>query len=393
MKKKILFVIPSLDAGGGEKSLVNLLGGIDLARFEVDVVLFHKTGLFLSMVPPGVNVTEIGGDYRIFSKGILHSLIGFLMKGSIGRAVARLRFALANSNAPNVSKAEQQSWKFVSQAIAPLEKKYDAAIAFLEKSSVYFVVDKVTANKKIGWIHTNYGNSGMQADFDEPYFAKLDAIVTVSDECAAALENAFPARREKIGVIHNIVSAQTIWKLAETGAAHEMKNGFNIVSVGRLSPEKGFDLAVETCARLAKKGIDANWYVIGEGRELPALTARIDELGLNGRFHLLGARANPYPYVCKASVYVQPSKYEGKSMAIDEAKILRKPIVVTNYATVKDQIRDGENGIISKMDPESLANAIIKITSDETLRDRLLENLESENLTTATEIEKFYRLL
>ncbi|RZJ29950.1 MAG: glycosyltransferase [Flavobacterium sp.] len=394
MKKKLLFVIPSLDAGGAEKSLVNLLGVIDLEQYEVDVVLFNKSGIFLDMLPDAVSVDEIAGTYRIFSQGIIPSVVQLMLRLNFWAALNRIVFAAKNKAYKNKAVGEQQSWKHVSSSIKPLEKKYDAAIGYLEKSSIYFVVDKVNAAKKIGWIHTNYSNSGMDAGFDAPYFAKLDNIVTVSDECAASLESAFPSEKKKISIIHNIVSSEIIFRLAQSGKATELSEGkINIISVGRLSPEKGFALAVETCATLMKKGIDAYWFLIGEGSEMPMLKAKIAELGLQDRFHLIGAKPNPYPYVAKASVYVQPSQYEGKSMAIDEAKILGKPLVVTNFSTVKDQIKDGENGLVSEMNPESLANAIIKITTDEILRKRLVENLKSENLTTEQEVNKLYRLL
>jgi hypothetical protein len=117
MKKNLLFVMPGLDAGGGEKSLVNLLGVIDTENYNIDVVLFHKSGIFLNMLPESVNVMEIGGDYRIFAKGILPAVAFFLGTLKWRNALNRVLFVLKHKTAKNKAVAEQQSWKYVAQSI------------------------------------------------------------------------------------------------------------------------------------------------------------------------------------------------------------------------------------------------------------------------------------
>lgn len=158
MKKKILFVIPSLDSGGGEKSLINLLNTIDYNLYEVDLVLFKKKGLFLTLVPENVSITEISGNYIHFSKGLLTSCWYFLMNFNLKLVFFRILFTLKNSWIKNRAVAEQNSWNAMAHSIPVLPKMYDVAVAFLEKSSIYYVVDKVNAAKKIGWIHTNYSS-------------------------------------------------------------------------------------------------------------------------------------------------------------------------------------------------------------------------------------------
>jgi glycosyltransferase involved in cell wall biosynthesis len=394
MKKNLLFVIPGLDAGGGEKSLVNLLDVIDAEKYNIDLILFHKGGLFLTMLPGHVNVMEIGGDYQDFSKGLLSSVMTFTFRFKWPLAVHRFLFALKNKFIKDKAVAEQQAWKNAVRSMPLPEKHYDAAIGFLEKSSVYFVVDKVNADKKIGWIHTNYASSGMRKSFDAPYFQKLDHIVTVSDECGAVLQEIFPEQKSKVTVMHNIVSADTINRLANIGNAKEIDaTTTSILSIGRLSTEKGFDLAIDACAALINRGIDVKWYLVGEGKDRQILEQKIKDNQLEGKFHLLGARENPYSYLKKASIYAQTSRFEGKSIAVDEAKILYRPIVVTDFTTVKDQIEDGKNGIVTAMDPQSIAGGILKIINDKTLRDRLISNLHDEHLSTESEINTLYRLI
>lgn len=394
MKKNLLFVIPSLDAGGGEKSLVNLLNTIDYDQFEVDLVVFQPKGLFLSSIPKQVNLLTIQGNYPAFTSGLLRSCLTFLKSGKLSLVFHRLVYSLKNKLITNKGYAEQSSWKNLSKAIPFLEKKYDAAIGFLEKSSNYYVVDKVKATQKIGWIHTNYSKSGMRAAFDLPYFSAMDFVVTVSNECEIDLQTNFPNITHKFQTIHNIVSAKLIRHLAEEKPDVELDwTKFTIITVARLSHEKGCDMAIEACNILVNRGIAIQWLLIGDGNERKDLEEKVAHYGLQHQFLFLGLKANPYPYVKNASLYVQPSRYEGKSIAIDEAKILQKPILVTDFDTAKDQIIHLKTGIISPMHAENLAEEIFKIFHDTTIQNELMLNLSLENIDSELEIEKLYALI
>src|SRR5690606_19898028 len=133
--------------------------------------------------------------------------------------------------------------------------------------------------------------------------------------------------------------------------------------------------------------------LIGEGNERAALEKQIADLGMQNNFLLLGLRDNPYAYIKKAAIFAHPSRLEGKSIAIDEAKILAKPIVVTNFTTVNDQIAHLQNGYIVEMTPESIASGIQTLLDDETLRENLSGNLRQESLGTESEIEILYDLI
>lgn len=396
MKRKLLFIMPSLDSGGGEKSLINLLTTLDFNQFEVEVRLFAKRGLFLNLVPNEVKITEISGDYQYFSKGILSSILYFVSRLKLALAIHRIIFFIKNSLIKNKAIAEQQTWKNKAIAIPKLKEEYDTAIAFIEKSSIYYLIDKVNAKQKIGWIHTNYASSGLNADFDRNYFSQLDFLVTVSPECQQSLNVNFPEIQSKIKVVHNIVSSKTVQQLAaeKIQDAQFQSNDSTLVTVARLSQEKGVDIAVEACKILVQTNKDIKWYVIGDGSERAKLQQLISDYQLQNHFFLLGLRANPYPYVKQATMYVQPSRYEGKSIAIDEAKILAKPIIVTNFTTAKDQINHLENGFISGNDAMQLANDILMILNDKNLQNNLSLHLTQEiHDNSIEEITQFYSML
>lgn len=395
MKKKILFVIPSLDAGGGEKSLINLLHALDYSLFEVDLLAFHSKGIFLQSLPANVNLITLNGDFIDFSKALRFSLIAFLKQGKFNLAWQRIQFFIKNKIEKNTSKAEQISWNSISKAIPQLTKEYDAAIGSLEKSSIYYVIKKVKATTKIGWIHTNYSKSGMQTAFDLPFFEKLNHMVTISEECAADLNFNFPDFKNKIKVIYNIVSPTLIKELSQEKIVDSNfdTTTYNILTIARLSKEKGVDLALEAALQLVKTGRSFKWYIIGDGSERDSLETKIKEHHLENSFILLGLKTNPYPFLKHSLLYVQPSRYEGKSIAIDEAKILAKPIITTNYPTAKDQINNGENGIICEMNSIAIAQQIGAVMDNPNLIEKFTLNLKKENLGTEEEIVKLYNLI
>lgn len=394
MKKDILFIIPSLSAGGGEKSLINLLEQIDYKKYNVDLFVLNKKGLFLDFIPKEVNIIENSMNLKIFKLPLHKAVIGFLSKGKIQLAFSRIMFFINNKRKLSVSKREQYSWKYIRKAIGNLEKLYDVSIGYLEKTSNYICVDCVQADKKIGWIHTDYNKLDADKDFDERYLSKLDYIVTISEECEAVLKKEFNNLNERVKVIRNIVSPSTIKKMS-VESIDILKDDYEklIVSIGRLSHEKGFDIAIKACKILKNKGVKVKWIVVGDGPERDLLEKLIDENKVKCEFLLIGATSNPYKYLSKADIYVQPSRFEGKSIAMDEAKILNKPIVATNFSTVKDQIIDKVDGIITEMNSEDLARGIMKLLFDSNLKISIENNLKKLKLGTESEIYKLYDLI
>ncbi|WP_367189281.1 glycosyltransferase [Thermobacillus sp. ZCTH02-B1] len=396
-KKKLLFIMPGLAAGGGEKALVNLLGQLDYGRYDVDLFLLDHGGLFMDLLPREVRLLPLPARYERFRRPALRSVLASLRAGDPELAFCRVLYAVRSRIGRTEAVREQYGWRYLRRALASaVSDRYDAAIGFLEKTSTYFCVDLVRADRKIGWIHIDYDRLGMDPAFDDPYFAKLDHLVTVSEECAAVLKTRFPRHREKIRVIRNIVSPAVVRRLAEaeTGDLYGRREGeMIIVSVGRLHPQKGFDLAIDACALLVEQGRKVRWFVIGEGGERERLEKRIRERGLEGRFVLLGVKANPYPYMRQADIYAQPSRFEGKPIAVDEAKMLGLPILVTDYPTAGSQIVHEKNGLIAAMEPEAIAGGLMRLMDDPALREQLVRNLALEPLGTEDEVRKFDALL
>ncbi|KKI91434.1 glycosyl transferase family 1 [Bacillus sp. SA1-12] len=392
MKKNILIAINNLNCGGAEKALISLLETIDYSLYNVDLFLFKHEGLFFNKIPKQVNLLEKPYEYEYFDMSIKAALKDCIKKRRFKIAISRVCAGYIFNIEKNRARCEQRVWKYISRSLKNINKKYDVAIGYLEKNPIFFCVDKVNAKKKIGFIHNDYDKLGMDPIIDLKYFDKLNNIVTVSEECANVLKNRFPMYEQKIEVMYNIVSPNVISNMS-LEKIHLCNTGIKLVSVGRLNHQKGFEIAIVACKFLIQSGYDLKWYVIGEGEERAKLEQIIIENDLHDIFILLGIKENPYPYIREADIYVQPSLFEGKSIAIDEAKILHKPIVVTNFSTAKDQIRNEENGLIVDLNPQSLYEGVKKLIDDNELRKKLIVNLSRESLGTESEIQKLYKLI
>lgn len=385
--KKLLFVIYSMGYGGAEKSLVNLLNELPENTYEVDLLLFQKKGDFLMQLPSWVNVLDTPSDIeRLYASLKKTGFSGYdKVLGTICSRLARK------------TKKERAAfrWKyFYSRKIRNLEKNYDVAAAYSGSECMYFIRDKVHADKKLVWIHNDYHTAGYSKGDDLPYFADMDGIISVSRECVDVLKEEFPQYQERIYCIENITSSVVIRKRAELFVPEEYtKNRINLLSIGRLHPQKGFDLAIEAAEILKNRGINFCWFVIGEGSLRDNLKQQIQKHGVEEQFVLLGTRNNPYPYIKHCTFVAQTSRYEGKSVVLDETKILAKPIVATDYPTVRDQITEDKEGIIAEMTADGIADAIQRMLSEHDLRQSIANYLASNEYGNSDEIEKYRKVI
>jgi glycosyltransferase involved in cell wall biosynthesis len=385
--KKVLFVIYSMKYGGAERSLVNLLQELPEDKYEVDLLLFQKKGDFLLQIPAWVRVLETPEDIeRLYAPLKETKLKGYTkVMGTVCS-----RFSRKTKKAQTAYR-----WRnFYGRKIRGLEKQYDVAVAYAGSENLYFIRDKVRADKKLVWIHNDYRTAGYSKADDQPYFEDMDAIVSVSKECVDVLKEEFPQYRHKMHYVENITSSAVIRKQAELSVPEEYQTDKqNILSVGRLHPQKGFDMAVDAAAILKKSGVNFCWYIIGGGPLREELKQQIKDRDVEDCFILLGTRNNPYTYIKQCAFMVQPSRYEGKSVVLDEAKILATPIVATAYPTVRDQVIDGKEGLITPMTPEGIAEGIREMLENEEMRRSVRDYLAQREYGNQSEVEKYVQLL
>ena len=393
MKKRILFVIDSLNSGGAEKSLVSLLSLFDYENYEIDLLTFKEGGLYVPLLSENVRLID---PPDIFSKMKL-SILDLIKIKDFKFALWRVNTSITLRYKAKVTKIKhgaQLMWTRLNNVIPKLEKEYDIAIAYSQGTPTYYVVEKVVAKKKICWVNIDYKFAGYNREFDFNYYEKFNNIVSVSMVCTEVLKGVFPEFKNKIITIYDIISESLINNMANEGKGFvDNYKGIRILTIGRLVYQKGYEYAIEAAKYLKDKNIDFIWYVIGEGNLRSELEKMVTEYNLHDNFKFLGTFTNPYPFIKECDIYCQPSRFEGFGLAIAEARILNKPIVATNFDIVYAQIRDGENGLISEMNGKDLAEKLKLIINDKKLVKVICNNLKYEKVGTEKEIKKVYSLL
>lgn len=385
--KKVLFVIHSMGFGGAERSLINLLHELPQNRFMIDVLLLQKRGGLLPQIPDGVRILDTPEE--------LERLYGPVHKG--GRFAPTKFVGTVCSRIARRTRKKQYAWRwknFYKNKVAFFSEKYDTAIAYVGTEVMYYVRDRVYADRKLVWIHNDYRTAGYSREDDWSFLESMDGIVTVSERCKNVLIEEFPDFLDRIHCVENISSSTLIKKRAEEFFPTEYQNvECRIVSIGRLEPQKAFDLAVEAAALLKENHVAFCWYFVGEGSMKKTLRRKIRKEGLDDCVMLLGARENPYPYIKNATVLVQSSRYEGKSVVLDEAKILAVPIVATAYPTVADQIREGKEGLIAEMSPQGIAEKVIALLGNKNLKNEIHAYLKKHDYGNQREVQKYIELM
>lgn len=397
MKKRLLFVIESLVCAGAEKSLVTLLRLLDYTKYEVDLQLFAYGGEFEELLPPEVNLLP-ALPYFTYASQPLGTLIKGCGKAETRRAlVSRLRYSAAlRAGTYNNPQKAVLFWQSAHRCFTPTEKTYDVAIAYAQGTPTFYVADCVRAKRKLAWVNVTYRPEGKWRDYVAGKYAAFDAVSCVSDSAQETFCAVFPEAAKKSTIIYDINDGSLMADMAqmENTAATDMScGGVKLLTVGRLAPQKGYDIALEACRILKERDVDFCWYALGRGTLEQEIRQSMAEKEIEDRFVLLGTRANPYPYYKEADIYVQTSRFEGFGLAIAEARMLNTPVVTTRFDAVDAQMVDGENGLVVDMTAEAVADGIQRLLDDRALYAHIVDYQSREKKGNYEEIEKIYRLL
>lgn len=391
---KVLIVINDLRSGGAQKSLVSFLKKLDeigvSQKYEIDLMVSEYDGIFVKDIPQSINAFQ--SDYIFKWMNCPFNRINFVNNFSLIGLYAKIKTIIQRK----ILKKKINVWKLWKKYIPENEKEYDVAISYMDGWPNYYVIDKVKASKKVLWIHNEYQKLNYSKDFDKAFYEKCNQIITISDRCRDSFVEVFPEYSKKIDILENITLSSDIMRKANLETAEEFEkddNKLKLLSVGRLSEQKAFDLAIKSANILKNNGINFHWIILGEGPDRGMLESLIQEYNLDEYVSLPGVKSNPYPYIMKCDIFVQTSIFEGKSIVLDEAKLLAKPIVVTNYNTVYDNIDNGKNGIITEMTPQAIASGIEKYISNSELKNSVVDELKNNYHGNEDEIQRYISLM
>ena len=399
-KPRIFIAMHYMEIGGAETALVGLLNALDPARVDVDLFLYDHRGEMMQFIPEWVNLLPQIPKYSVLERPIVE----LVKRGFWGIAAARLWAKWLSQKAYKRSGSTLENnggLDKMSKCTTPLLPKinqsvtYDLAISFLTPHRI--VAEKVKAKKKIAWIHTDYTRVWVDAEDELKVWQKYDYVASISGDVTNTFLQVFPSLAPKIVEIENILSPAFVRKrteLEDTDKEFRQTDNISLLSIGRYSEQKNYDNVPDICKHLINETkLNIKWYIIGYGGDEALIRKKIKEAGMEEHVILLGKRSNPYPYIKACDIYVQPSRYEGKSVTVREAQMLCKPVVVTNYPTAPSQIRSGIDGVIVPMDNEGCANGLAEVICDKPLQERIIAHLKTHDYGNESEVEKIYTLI
>ncbi len=400
MKKKMLIVINTMGRAGAERVLVSLLKTIPPDIFDIDLFAVIERGEFFAEVPKHVNILNKAYSCdSMLDKKAKSFLTKKVLKSMIKRLYGLSYIPYFFKNIALQKKRgdilfDKLFWKALADTAPRFSKEYDLAIAFTEGASTYYVKDRVKAKKIAAYVHIDYLKAGYMKELDKDYYEKYDAIYCVSQIVREVFCKVYPEYENKTEVFQNILIPSEIKEKARMGKGFEDNfNGTRLLTVARLHPQKALDISVAAFKLITEMGYDnVRWYVLGDGTERKMLEELIEENKLSGKFILLGASPNPYPFFEQCDIYIQASHFEGWSISIAEALILQKPTIITDVAGSREQVINNETGILIDLSPENLAVAIKSLLDSEELRKKFSENLAKNNLDYAKDLKKLYEL-
>ena len=398
--KKVLFVINTLGCAGAETALIELLKSLDEKEYEISLYVLMGQGEMIDKIPG--NVKLLNDHYckeSVLSKQGKQAMIKtvwrtFWKNGDVFGKFSYIIRTFSAMRSTGKIQPDKILWRVISDGSPRFEETYDLAVAYLEGGSTYYVAEHVKAKKKAAFIHIDYESSGYTKAMDRNCFDKIDRIFTVSDEVKKHFLNVYPKYQDKVMVFHNIINQDEIRKKAEEGTGFEDHfDGVRLLTVGRLTYQKAYDIAIDAMKLIKDRGYKVRWYILGEGSERPALEKKVKELGLEKEFLMPGAASNPFPYYKQADIYVHATRFEGKSIAIQEAQTLGCAIVASDCNGNREQIIQDEDGLLCQLDPESIAEAVISLAEDKEKRIRLGNAAQEKDIVHKGEIKLLLELM
>ena len=375
MKKKVLFITEALWIGGIETALVNLLRRMDYDQYDVTCLILRGSLEMADKIHPSCRLLVADREKAFtFSKAYKFSRLYHLTEHSDNPS--RLHRAMMWAT-PAIRWAENRLYiRYIREQMKG--QHFDTCIIYSDRAAET-AVRAIDAERFLLFYH----HGAMRKEYhDEIGYRRSDKIIAVSGHVEQMLRRFRPKYADKMTTLHNLTDVEGIRTKAEAPIPEEFENDkFHIVSCGRVSREKGMDLAVEACARLVAMGhANIHWWIIGGGPAFAEIQKKIAELAMENHVTLLGMKGNPYPYIRRADLYVQPSRFEGYPMTVLEALVLGKPVVSTDNGGAGEMLTEGVTGTLCPISSESIAQAVHGLLTDRAALEQMRKNVERTDM-------------
>ncbi len=385
--KKVIFVINNLEIGGVQKSLLNLLFEIH-NKYDITLLTFFGNAEFEKSLPRDVKLIKLKNAFRqlgfssahIKNKPFLYAerVFYIVMTKLFGRSFAIKLMALGTKK----------------------YKGFDVAISFIHEASqksLYggcneFVLKKIKAKQKLAWLHCDFSLCGANNPQSKKIYSKFDKIVACSEGCRSVFVECLPEFEEKTVSVRNCNDYEQIKNLAGDGISYD-KEYFNIVTVARLSKEKGIERALEAVSECVNRGFKIKYHIVGSGDKETFFKEKAEELGLKNAVEFYGNKQNPYPYIKNADLFLLASYHEAAPMVFDEAACLGVPVLATKTTSTHEMLEVSGYGIVCENEQEDLTNKLSEVLSNPSMLNEIRSKLSKQTFDNNNPVAKLQQII
>lgn len=310
-RKKIMFVIPTMKGGGSERVISIVLKHLDRKKFDIILVLMMKKGGYLKDLPNDIKIIDLNVNRARWSFFKISYLIQNIKPDMVLSTLGYLNLVLSILR------------PFFSNKIKFIARESNT----VSESNKY-----VNFPRFFNWLYRTFYNN-------------FDIIISQSNYMKQDLVENYGIIKEKIFVINNPVDFDKIHRLMnENKISLYDSEKINLLAVGRLDLQKGFDLLLHALAKL-----DSKYFltVLGDGVEKENLLKKVKELKIDKQINIIGFQENPYQYMNQADIVILSSRYEGFPNVVLEANYCGTPVVGFDCpGGTHEIIKNGINGFL-----------------------------------------------
>lgn len=335
--------------------MMNLLKEIH-DKYDITVLSFHCTEECRRLVPPDVKLIGVRSPFRYLgiSRGELRGKPVEYLKRTFWAGLTRV-FGRS----------------FAIRMMLPFQRKlgdYACAISYLHEApqkNFYggcneFVLKKIKAKEKVAWLHCDFELCGANNRSSAKIYRQFDEIVACSEGARQSFLRCMPQFKDKCVAIRNCSDYDNIRTLAGDGFPYD-KSKFNIVTVARLSEEKGIERALEAVKRCLKKGYRVHYHIVGSGSQAERLKKLTEDYEVENAVTFYGEQSNPYPYMKNADLFLLPSYHEAAPMVFDEAACLCVPVLATKTTSTDEMITENGFGFVCENSQDGIVDGLLKV--------------------------------
>ena len=381
--KKVLFVVDEKKMGGVSILLSDILNSINIKKYDIDVLVLHNNGDYLSNLPKSVNIL-----YGTSFFNTVDYTIGEVIRSkSISKIYSKIRLVY-------LMKTKRIGKRIAKERKKILNKKYDVEVAFKDGFCALFTAygDSI---RKYHWLHVDYEKYDCTSKYTSLFqeiFPKFDKIIGISNHVIEKFKEKYSV--SMTDVIYNIIDGEKIRKKSLEEKVNFDKSKLNLVAVGRIHKVKGYDRLIDVINKLnnENKINDVVLRIIGDGPEFSNIKNKIKENHLEDKVLLLGKMNNPYPYVKESDLFIMCSHNEGFGNVIIESFVLGVPVLSLEIASIKEIMTDSY-GMIYSNSFEGLYNGIRDVLDNHEELDKYKNNLKKYHYDTKKIINQIESLL